>query len=647
VFPHLFSPYRLKGTDIRNRIMSTGHDTYLPESGLPSEALIAYHRARAKGGAGLIVIQVVGVHETARYTESLLMASDDEAIPLYRSLFNAIHDQGARCFVQLFHPGRELVGRPDGVLQPAFAPSHSPSERFKVVPRAMSTSLIGEIIDGYGQAARRMAEAGADGVEIIASHGYLPAQFMNAQVNVREDSYGGSFDNRLRFTREAIAVVRASVPQEFIVGLRLSGDEHDETGLTEDTTLSISRALAPELDYLNVIAGTSATPSGAAHIVPSMANAHGYVAPYAQKVKQATGAPVFVAGRINQPQVAEQILADGAADMCGMTRAMICDPEMANKAKAGRVDDIRACIGCNQACIGHFQLGIPISCIQHPETGRELLYDAKPHVVKPKRIMVVGGGPAGLKAAAVAAERGHSVDLYEREGQTGGQARLAQLLPTRAEFGGIVTNLTAEAERYGARIHRRNEVTAAFIASEKPDAVILATGSRPHVPPLEGEAAQMVHAVDILAGRARTGPRAVVYDWHGEWTGAGIAEKLAGEGVQVRMAVNAASAAASIQLYVRFEIIGRLHRAGVEVLPYLRLYGADGTTGYFIHTPSREAVVLEDMDTLVLAAPNIPEDDLSEAVKAMGIPIHLAGDCLSPRTAEEAVYEGMMAGFAV
>ncbi len=646
-YPNLFSPFAIKSTEIRNRIFSTGHDTYLPEAGLPSDALIAYQRARARGGAGLIVIQVVGVHETSRYTEALLMGTSDNCIQPFRRLIDAIHAEGTKVFVQLFHPGRELLGRPDGVVQPAFAPSHSPSERFKVIPREMSTGLIGEILDGFGQAARRMAEAGADGVEIVASHGYLPAQFMNANVNRRSDHYGGSLENRLRFTREAIAAIRSAVPSEFVVGLRMSGDEHDEDGLTEDQSTLIARSLAPELDYLNVIAGTSATASGAAHIVPSMANTHGYVAPFAQKVKQATGKPVFVAGRINQPQIAEEVLASGAADMCGMTRAMICDPEMPNKAKSGQSDEIRACIGCNQACIGHFQLGLSISCIQHPETGRELSCEVKPPARVRRKIIVVGGGPAGLKAAAVAAERGHEVHLHERDAHTGGQAKLAQLLPKRAEFGGIITNLTREAERHGAIIHRRSDVTRELIESEQPDAVILATGSKPHLPPIEGEAAQIVHAVDILAGRATSGARAVVYDWHGDWTGAGISERLAADGVHVRLAVNAMCAAANIQTYIRFEIIARLHKLGVEVHPWLRLYGADGNTAYFIHTPSREAVVMENVDTIVLNTPNLQEDGLVEELERLGVEHHLIGDALSPRTAEEAVYEGMKAGMAV
>lgn len=645
-FPHLFSPFRIKSLTIRNRIFSTGHDTYLPEKGLPSEALIAYHRARAKGGAGLIIIQVVGVHETAQYTDALLMGTSDSCIAPFRRLTDAIHAEGAAVFVQLFHPGRELLGRPEGVVQTAYAPSATPSERFRVIPRPLDIAMIEEIIEGYGATARRMAEAGADGVEIVASHGYLPAQFMNPHVNCREDAYGGSLDNRLRFTREVARAIRRNVPDHAIVGLRMSGEEHDQDGLTEDESVAIARALREDLDYLNVIAGTSASSSGAAHIVPSMAHAHGYVAPFASKVKQATGTTVFVAGRINQPHEAERIIAAGAADMCGMTRAMICDPEMANKARDGLTDDIRACIGCNQACIGHFQLGLPISCIQHPETGRELDFGTRAKATARKRIMVIGGGPAGLKAGAVAAERGHDVVIHEQEAQTGGQARLAQLLPHRAEFGGIVTNLTREAERHGASIRTRSPVSLDLIKQESPDVIVLATGSRPRRPSFEGEALQTLHAEDVLGG-ARTGNRVVIYDWLADWIGVGIAEKLAAEGATVQLAVNGVCAAANIQNYIRDEANARLFRLGVSVLPWMRLYGADGSTLYFVHTAAREPVILEDVDTLLLACPAAPHDELAADICGLGIELHMVGDCLSPRTAEEAVFEGMKAGLAV
>jgi 2,4-dienoyl-CoA reductase-like NADH-dependent reductase (Old Yellow Enzyme family) len=647
-FPNLFSPYTLKSLTLKNRIFITGHDTYLPEKALPSEAYIAYQRARAKGGAGLIVVQVVGVHETARYTDSLLMAADDTCIPAYRALIETIHAEGAKVFIQLFHPGRELLGRPEGVAQAAFAPSFSPAERFRVAPSPMSTGLIGEIIDGFGETARRMAEAGADGVEIVASHGYLPAQFWNPAVNRREDRYGGSFDNRLRFTREAITAIRARVPADTIVGMRFSGDEMDDTGVGEDEGFAIARALAPELDYLNVIAGTSAVASGAIHIVPAMHVANAYVAPFAAKVKQATGKPVLVAGRINQPQEAERVIAEGQADLCGMTRATICDPEMPNKARAGRVDDIRACIGCNQACIGHFQLGLSISCIQHPETGRELTYGKTTPTARAKRILVAGGGPGGLKAAAVAAARGHRVALYEKEKQLGGQALLAQLLPGRTEFGGIVTNLAREAEQAGAVIVKGTAVTADLLAREAPDVLVLATGSRPARPPIEADdSAAIVHAADVLAGRATVGSSIVIYDWLADWIGFGMAERFAREGRRVRLCVNAPMAGAAIQNYVRDHKSGVLFELGVEVIPFMRLYGFDGETAFFQHTAARQPHLIEGVDTIVLACPNEAVADLAGDAETLGIPTHRIGDCLAARTCEEAVYEGLKTASAV
>ncbi len=644
-YPNLFSPYSLKSLEIRNRIFSTGHDTYLPECYLPSDAYIAYQRARAKGGAGLIIIQVVGVHETARYTDALLMGTEDACIPHFRRLVEAIHAEGTKVLVQLFHPGREVLGRPEGVLQTAYAPSYAPSERFRTVPRTLSTSLIGEIVAGFGETARRMAEAGADGVEIVASHGYLPAQFLNPRVNRREDHYGGSLDNRLRFTRECIAAIRARVPGSFIVGLRFSGDEMDEVGLKEDESLTAVRALAPELDYLNVIAGASFAAKGATHIVPSMFTKAAYLAPYASQVKQATGRPVLVAGRINQPHDAERILAEGAADLCGMTRALICDPEMPRKAREGRTDDIRACIGCNQACIGHFQLGLAISCIQHPETGRELVYGVRAKAATSKRVMVIGGGPGGMKAAAVAAERGHAVRLHERSTRLGGQALLAQLLPGRAEFGGIVTNLERELALAGVTVFKGSTMTIEAVARERPDAVILATGSRLQSPPIEGgEGCDIVHAADVLAGQVRTGKRVVIYDWLADWVGSGTAEKLASEGAQVTLCVNGFGPAANIQNYIRDEYVAKLFRLGVEVKPYMRLYGADGRTAYFLHTAAQAPVEIEGVDTIVLACPNAPEDGLLDGIRALGIPVEAVGDCLSPRTCEEAVFEGLKAG---
>ncbi|PIE12775.1 MAG: oxidoreductase [Rhodobacterales bacterium] len=646
---HLFTPLEIGGMTVKNRILSTGHDTTLPTDDRVNAELIAYHAARAAGGVGLIVSQVVGVHETARYTNHVLMAVEDGCIPGFRDLAQAVQAHDARLVVQLFHPGREIMESADGTLPVAYAPSAVPSDRFHTIPREMSGAMVEEIIAGYGAAARRMADAGVDGVEIVASHGYLPAQFLSPQTNLRSDKWGGSEENRLAFLRAILDAARKGGGEGFVVGLRISGNEYVEGGMDDSATLSAIRALAPKLDYVNVIAGTSATLGGAIHIVPPMFQGTAYLAPFAAQVKAAVEVPVLVAGRINQPQEAEAVIASGQADMCGMTRALICDPDMPHKAAAARFDDIRACIGCNQACIGHFHKGVPISCIQYPESGRELIFGTLPKTDMPRRVMVVGAGPGGLKAAATAARRGHHVALHDAAAQPGGQARLAQLLPGRAEFGGIITNLVREAELAGVEIQLNSRVTRAMIDADRPDAVIIATGATVRLPDdLETEdAAHVVQAVDVLQGKADPGSRVVIADWRADWVGLGLAERLAAAGHHVRLAVNAPHAGEALQSYVRDSMVARIHALGVEVIPYARLYGADGDSVYLIHQASGEPMVLEDVDTLVLAQGGRAQDDLIRELENWDGQVVAIGDCLAPRTAEEAVLEGLRAGCAV
>ena len=259
----------------------------------------------------------------------------------------------------------------------AWAPSAITHERYLLSATPMPGAMVEELIEGYGDTARHFQEAGLDGVEVVASHGYLPVQFLNPRLNRRDDEWGGSLDNRLRFMVDIAANIRSKVGDDFVVGLRISGNEMDAgRGITEAESLEALVRLDAlgAYDYFNVTAGTTASTASVMHVVPPMYVDTGYVAPFAATVKNATSVPIFVAGRINQPQIAEQIVSGGKADMCGMTRAQICDPEMANKARRGSSDDIRACIGCNQACIGHQNLGVGISCIQHPESGRELEY---------------------------------------------------------------------------------------------------------------------------------------------------------------------------------------------------------------------------------------------------------------------------------
>lgn len=650
-FPRLFSPLQVGGVTLKNRILSSGHDTVMAEhGGVIGDQLIAYQRARAAGGVGLIVLQVSGVHESARYSAHLLMATDDASIDGYRRLGEAVHPYGCAVFAQLFHPGREIMESQDGSAPVALAPSSVASDRFHVIPRAMPVSLIHEVVESYAAAAVRIKTAGLDGVEIVASHGYLPEQFLDPSVNQRADEYGGSDENRLRFLREVIAAVRTAAGSSFVVGMRISAEHGDDTGLSVADTARVCAQLDADggLDYISVVAGTSATAAGSDHIVPPMTQPSAYTAPLAARIKAAVGMPVMVAGRINQPQEAELILASGQADACAMTRALICDPEMPAKAQRGELDDIRACIACNQACIGHFHAGYPISCIQHPETGRELTYGTLRITRRRRKVLVVGGGPAGMKAAAVAAERGHDVTLVEAGRRLGGQVLLAEKVPGRAEFGGVITNLSREMERAGVRVLTRTLADAAFVAAEQPDTVIVATGAKPGRPTLELLGTPTIlDAFDAIDGAEVPPGRVVVADWRCDWVGLGTAQLLARHGRKVILAVNGYTAGQRLQQYVRDAMLAQAAHSRVEIIPNVRIHGADDDTVYLQHTLSREPVIIDDVAAVVLAHAPEPITGLLDELADFDGDLQAIGDCLAPRTVEEAVLEGMRIGHAV
>jgi 2,4-dienoyl-CoA reductase-like NADH-dependent reductase (Old Yellow Enzyme family) len=639
---------------LKNRIFSSGHDTVMAHDGQVTDRLIAYHEARAAGGAGLIVAQVAGVHPSAKYTFHVLMADTDACIPGYRRLADVVHAYGCALFGQLFHGGREIMESQDGSLPVALAPSAVPNERFHVMPRAMPLALIADVVSGYGAAAGRLQAAGLDGVEIVASHGYLPAQFLNPRVNVRTDHYGGDDENRLRFVREVIAAVRAQVGRDFVVGIRVSADEVGHDGLTVDEALTVVGALDAdaELDYVSVVAGSSATLTGSVHIAPPMTEANAYTAPLAAKVKSVTSLPVMVAGRINQPHEAEAVVAAGQADLCAMTRALICDPQLPRKALEGRAEEIRACIGCNQACIGHFHAGYPISCIQNPVTGREQQYNELPSIGPRRRVMVVGGGPAGMKAAVIAAQRGHDVTLYEAGRRLGGQVLLAQRLPGRAEFGGAITNLVSELDRESVRIVTGTSVDAARIQREGPDVVVIATGARPRRPDVElVDAMPVFDAWQVIEGADVPSGKVVIADWRPDWIGLGVAEQLARSGRKVTLAVNGYLAGQRLQQYVRDVMVASALRAGVEILPLVRLFGADDDTVYLQQVLTGEPVLVGDVVALVLAQghESVTElyDELTSPQSSFAGQVHAIGDCLAPRTVEEAELEALQVAAAL
>lgn len=648
-FPNLFSPLDVGNITLRNRIVSTGHGTALAEDGFIGDALVAYHEARARGGAGLIVTEVTMVHESGVFLQNALKAYREDHVPGYARAAETLHKHGARFFVQLFHPGRELQSTPDGSKPVSYGPSAIPTERHHIMPAPMSGDLIEDIIDSYGKCAARMRDAGVDGVEIVASHGYLPAQFLNGHANRRTDKWGGSVENRMRFLRETVREVRKRAGEDFVVGLRISGDEKDQRGLKIEDVEHVCGTLTGDgnLDYFSIVAGASTDYDGATHVVPPMYYEQGYTAPLGRRVRERTDKPVIVTGRINQPQTAEAIIARGDADACGMTRAQIADPELANKAREGRADDIRACIGCNQACVDHFLKGYPISCIQNPVSGRELTYGNIAPATDPKKVLVAGGGPAGMKAAAIAAERGHDVTLYEASERLGGQATLAQSLPDRAEFGGIITNLESEIARYGVKVERNAPVTRELVDREAPDAVVVATGATPYRPEMDSEGAHVVDAWQVLRGQVNVGTNVAVADWRCDWVGLGVAEILAREGCNVTLCVDGYIPGQNIQQYVRDTWLGKLHKLNVRIQPCVRLFGADGDDVYFQHMITGDPVIQEEIDTLVLAMGHVAETRLAEELKGTDRDVHVVGDAMAPRTAEEAVLEGFRAGAAI
>jgi 2,4-dienoyl-CoA reductase-like NADH-dependent reductase (Old Yellow Enzyme family) len=647
---HLLSTLTLRGITIRNRILSTGHQTFLARNGQITDELIAYHEARAKGGVGLIILESARFHESAISDLPEIHITHDAQIEGFRKLADAIHQHGAKVIGQLSHSGRCSHMRRDGARGVVYAPSAIPDHRFHTMPRAMSTQMVGDIILALGQSAKRMADAGLDGVEILASHGLLFAQFINEGTNQRNDCYGGAFENRMRPLCEALRKARQAFGPNGVVGIRISAEELEQDGMDVDVALSACKHLANLglVDYINTTTGSMAGPGGSIHVVPPMEYASGYVVPKAKAIRDATGLPVFVAGRINQPQDADRIISSGQADMCGMTRAMIADDQMPNKAAAGDLDSIRACIGCNQGCIGHFHLGYSITCIQNPVSGRETKLAHPSIVSKPRQVLIAGGGPAGLKAAVVAGQAGHTVTLFEACTRLGGQVNLAAQLPDRAEFGGLVSNLVNELSGLDVTIRLNTRVNRALIEELSPDAVILATGSQAYQPMIEGaEEAHTVTAHQVMRGQVNPGANVLVADWRCDWVGIGIAEKMALAGRHVRLAVNGMQAGVELQPYQRDHLIGKIHRAGVEVIPYSRLFGVDVDTAYLTHTVTGDAIICNEVDTVILAYGASSDVRLEEELIGLNIPIHLAGDCLSPRTAEEAVLEGMHAGLAL
>jgi 2,4-dienoyl-CoA reductase-like NADH-dependent reductase (Old Yellow Enzyme family)/thioredoxin reductase len=639
----LFSPLELGPVTIPNRVVSTSHQTTLVHDHLPTDDLIAYHRARAAGGAGLIVIEATAIHSTGLLTPHTVGGYLPEIVPAYRRLADAVHEHGTRLFCQLFHGGREIIT--SGPRPPAVSASSIPSARFMTEPRELSVAEIEEMLEGYRQAAAFARAGGLDGVEVCAGFGYLPTQFLSAHANARTDRYGGSFTNRLRFLREVLGAMREGIGPDGAVGCRLTDESGSYDGTDEADVIEAAGTVADEglADYISVALGGSSTYRGSTWIVPPSPTRRNAIEAFARRFKPRVTVPLIAAGRVLDPAEADRMIGEGVCEAVGMTRAMIADPGLARKARAG--EPVTACIGCNQGCIGHYHAGIPIACTVNPWTGFEARLPLPVPAARPETVVVVGAGPAGCAAAAAAAACGHRAIVLERAADPGGQMRFALGAPGHAEIAGGLLDvlagwLAAADVRFGV------DAGADDVLALSPDRVVVATGAEPHRPALAGAGVDVVHAWDALAG-AEVGGRVLVSDWGGDWTGLDVAEALAARGARVRLMTSAVAFGTAVHQYQRNLYLARLDEAGVELIHHLRPVSLRPEAVECANVFSHRPVSIEGVDTLVVSAGRTARNDLHDALLAAGVPVERAGDTLSPRSFEEAIREGTLAGMGI
>jgi 2,4-dienoyl-CoA reductase-like NADH-dependent reductase (Old Yellow Enzyme family)/thioredoxin reductase len=648
-FQHLFSPIQIGSVTVRNRIAISAHATFLGDlkTQLPNEREVAYYEARAKGGAGLIIFRLTSVYPEANPFRH------PDAITWFKKTAEAIHRHGAKMFVQLGHQGAQsgLNDPPPAPAGPSYAPVLYAKGR-PLMSHKMTIAEIEQTIAEFAFAARLCREAGADGIELHGAHGYLIDEFMSQAFNRRDDKYGGSFENRLRFPLEVIDAVREVVREDYVVGMRLDGDEFIEGGIDLEKSKLNARRLVEgkKLDYLNISCGTYASIEVVVDPMYFPLNSFVYLA---AGIKEVVDIPVIARGRIIDPVQAEQILANHQADMVSMVRASIADPEFPNKARQGRLDEIRKCLGCNELCWNTitdlrqlFTFGM--SCTMNPVVGRETLpgwLELKP-ADKAKRVMIVGGGPAGLETARVTAERGHLVSLYEKGPELGGRVLIAAKAPGRDGFLDCVRYYEYELKRLKVDIHLETQVTADMVMKNNPDAVVVATGTVPYAPEIPGIDQENVYDVlDVLSGMKAVGSKVVIVD--GEWRmkALSLADHLASQGKQVEVLCEDYYFGALVENSTRKVIIRRLLQAGVTLSPLTRLKKVSGNSVVVENILTEQERTIENVDSVVLAYSGKENTALYVALKGYVKELYAVGECFfGGRRLPDAILAGATVG---
>jgi len=665
-FPNLFSPIKINRLEIKNRIVMTAmHLGYTPE-GFVTDRLVNFYSARASGGAGLIIVGGCAIDQVGSMPD-MIFIDHDRYIPGLKRLTDSVKACGAHIAAQLYQAGRYIHSSAKGGRN-AVSASAVRSKFTGEIPRALEPDEIPDVQDRFAEAAVRAKESGFDAVEILGSAGYLISQFLSPITNLRDDKYGGTFENRMRFGLETAEKVRRAVGRDYAVIIRLAGNDFMEGSNTNtEARIFASELEKTGIDLFDITGGWHETR------VPqlTMAVPHGNYVYLAQGIKSSVSVPVLSSNRINDPRTGEKVLRDGSVDLVTMARALIADPELPNKAMNGRTNTIYHCVACNQGCFDMIFMGNPVTCMVNPRAGIEQETGIAP-ALKRKKVLVTGGGPAGMKAACTAAERGHHVILAERTGQLGGQLLLNREIPGRAEMVSAAKDLGNNLNSLKVEILFEKEVDAAFVKELSPDAVILATGARPVMPDIEGlDNDRVIMAWDLLSGKGRVGKRVVIVGGNavGLETAVYLAdigtispetlhflainraetwdtlENLINKGIKdVTVVEMLTKCGKDIGVSTRWTIMDELKRLGVRIIAGARALAVT-EEGLKIEKGGKTDII--PADSIVIAAGAGSENSLEQVLKGLVSEIHVIGDAAGPKKALDAIRDGFMAGLKI
>ena len=644
----IMTPIEIGRVQIKNRVFLPGHTTNFGLNNLPTQRNANYLAARAHGGVGLIITEAIRVHPTSAGRSSTLGSSDDRCIPSFKMLTEAVHDGGAKIFAQIMHAGRQANG--DSTRTAAWSASTIPWTRGGQIPHQMSQSDINLMVKAFGESARRMQDADFDGLEVHLGHGHLLQQFLSPVSNKRQDVYGGGLENRMRFTVEVLTEIFNRVPN-MCVGIRISADEFMPNGLDPEAMLEIVDKLNQnfKLDFIHVSHSAYHGSHTIATQIADMSFPHAPFKENAAKFKLAfPNVPILAVCRLDNITAAAELIDSLEADMVGLARPHIADPEIVNKFNSGRNSEVTSCIACNQECIGRVEKNLPISCAVNPNVGAEAKWlEIRKLRPDPKKVLVVGGGAAGMSAALSASAAGHQVTLVEGSNQLGGQIRLASTLKMRSRIGLLTEELEAQVRKSNIDLQLGRFISSADESLADFDKVILATGAQLLKRNL-GEGVPIVSAQEAIESYctdgAGNGEKILIFDEEGSWISASITEELANRGFKIHLISPTASLFSQITTYSRSALIPRLKTAGVQFHLAAEVTVESGRV-VIKSSLNAEDQLIENVLAVVDCGPRQSNDAIYQSIQVQDSARFLIiGDALSPRTVAEATYEGNAAG---